>query len=165
MDTFTQQEVNQMIEATANQFRNMLIFQFYAGTRPSEMIALQWDDIDFEKKKIKIRNSHKTYKNRVIEMTPRVEVALRDQIKYSLELSKNVFIMKSKKPFSDTHSLEVQLGWKEFLVQCNLMYRKFQNTRSTFAQIHAMEGKDQRWIEQMLGHTSTLQFYTSSKCL
>lgn len=54
----TQEEVQQLFHATANDIRDNCILKvlYYSGLRKSELVALNTDDIDFEKKQVIVRN-------------------------------------------------------------------------------------------------------------
>ncbi len=41
-------DIKKIIEHSTGQFRNLVKFAFFSGMLPSEIIALEWNDIDFK---------------------------------------------------------------------------------------------------------------------
>ncbi len=178
IDPFNLNEVNTLIDNAIGQFKNIVTFQFFTATRPGEMIALQWEDVNFESKTIYIRRtrqgvvnpetgikelgSTKTGTNRKIDMLPIVEKALRLQYMETGLKGGFVFLTQHNKPYMDYDCLRKR-QWKDLLKRCHIHYRNFYQTRHTFASIFLSEGEDLAWISKvMLGHSSiqtTLKHY------
>ncbi len=95
VDPFNAEEQAAIIKAAAGSIKNQCIVFFWTGMRTSELIALEWTDIDWKRKKIKINKAH-TYaakndestktksSNREIDMPPHVEAALINQKLHTL---------------------------------------------------------------------------------
>ena len=80
---------------------------YATGIRPGEIIALQWDDIDFDRKIIKIykrrmkdkeRDTKTLASTREVDLLPLAENALKDQ-KQITENDGYIFVNSSKNPF------------------------------------------------------------------
>ena len=57
---FTKEEQAAILEATSGHVRNLFEFAFWTGMRPSEMTALQWGDVNWQKETILVQRA-KTY--------------------------------------------------------------------------------------------------------
>lgn len=178
VDPFTLDEVNTLIENAEGQFKNILIFQFFTGARPGEMIALKWEDINFNSKYIHIQRNRqalrnpktkryelgptKTEENRKSNMLPIVEKALREQYKKTGLKGGFVFLTITGEPYMRHDGLGKR-QWKSLLKRCLMDYKIFYQTRHSFASIFLSEGEDLAWISKvMLGHATiqtTLKYY------
>ena len=179
IDPFTLEEVKTLIKNATGQFKNLITYQFFTGTRPGEMIGLKWEDINFESKTIHIQRTRQPVTNpkteskelgppkggesRRVTMLPIVEEALREQFKLTgLKEIGFVFLTIHGKPYMDTDGLRKR-QWVNLLKRCLIDDRIFYQTRHTFASIFLSEGEDIAWISKvMLGHTkieTTLRYY------
>ena len=57
VDPFDMVEQQAILSELNGQAKNMVQFFFWTGLRPSELIALQWDDIDWNRKTISVNKS------------------------------------------------------------------------------------------------------------
>ena len=175
---FSLEEVDELIGNAEGFFRNIITFQFFTGARPGEMIALRWEDVNWNSKKIHIHRQRQNEKNpdtgrcelgptktgeaREIDMLPIVEKALKDQYKLTGLKDGFVFLSTEGEPYMDHEGL-AKRQWKA-LLKCSLMdHRNFYQTRHTFASIFLSEGEELAWVSKvMLGHASiqtTLKYY------
>lgn len=170
VDPFTYEDTKVIIGAAEGQFKNIVTLQFFTGMRIGEMCTLRWGDIDFNNKKIHIQRSNKdggdigstkNGKTRKVDMLPPVEKALREQFKLTGLKKQYIFLAKhggrytSYDTFSD--------NWKSLLIHTGYDYRRFYQTRHTFACIMLQKGEKLAWVSKiMLGHSqqsTTLRFY------
>jgi len=165
---FTFDEVKLILENSGS-LRGFLTIAFFTGMRLGELRGLKWEDVDFNRKKIHIKrtiyagieNTPKTGKDRIIDMLPIVEQALKEKyLDTGLEYS---YIFKNKKgnPYAWDVSI-IETWWKPILKRCGLMYRRMYETRHTFATMMLLGGEDILWVSQMLGHSNvstTMKFY------
>ena len=178
VEPFTLDEVMTLIDAAEGQFKNMITFQFFTGTRPGEMIALKWSDVNFHSDKINIKRTRqsvphpKTGKNelgptktgyeRTIDMLPIVKEALKRQYLLTGLKGGFVFLTIHGEPYMDCDGIRKR-QWKNLLKRCLIDDRTFYQTRHSFASIFLSEGEDLAWISKvMLGHTTistTLKYY------
>jgi integrase len=54
VDPFDQDEIKAILNEATGQARNLFQFAFFAGLRTSELIALEWDDIDWLKGMVRV---------------------------------------------------------------------------------------------------------------
>ena len=178
IDPFTLEEVFTLIENAEGQFKHILTFQFFSATRPGEMIALQWKDINFESNIIKIHTTRQSSKHpdtgkkelgptktgflRSVTMLPIVREALKEQYKLTGLKGGFVFLTMHGDPYMDTDGIRKR-QWANLLKRCLIDDRTFYQTRHSFASIFLSKGEDLAWISKvMLGHTqieTTLKYY------
>lgn len=149
-----------------------IYFAVYTGMRPSEILALNWSDIDFENKRIAVFksvldgeiNKTKTISStRYVDLLPNVETKLLEWKKICN--SKTIlFPNKYGKRFY-SHS-GVSITFKKRLKKYNIQYRYLYQLRHTFASRYISklsEGVNILWVSKMLGHKDvsiTLNTYT-----
>jgi integrase len=180
IDPFTLDEVRTLIDNATGFFRNIIIFQFFTGIRPGEMIALRWEDVNFNSDKITICRQRQDEKNpdsgecelgptktgttRRIDMLPIVKDALKEQYKLTGLKDGFVFLSTNGEPYMDHEGL-AKRQWKTLLKRCLMDYRNFYQTRHTFASIFLSEGEELAWVSNvMLGHKNigtTLKYYAT----
>lgn len=151
----------QTITANANGwFKNYLLIAFFTGLRIGEMIALKWDDIDFNNELIDIKRSTtkriistpKTASSiRTIDMLPVVKKALIEQSFLSKEKSEFVFINQYGNNFLDPMNL-TKRHWKPLLEKLKIEYRVLYQTRHTFASLMLQQNEEIGWVSEMMGH-------------
>ncbi len=170
VDPFTYEDTKVIIDAAEGQFKNIVMLQFFTGMRIGEMCTLRWGDIDFNNKTIHVQRSNKDSgdigstkngKTRKVDMLPPVEKALREQFKLTGLQKQFIFLAKhggrytSYDTFSD--------NWKSLLIRTGYDYRRFYQTRHTFACIMLQKNEKLSWVSKiMLGHSeqsTTLRFY------
>lgn len=168
---FSLEEIKKIIAGADGWFKNYLTLAFFSGSRIGEMLALQWDDIDFENNTIRINKSircgvvskPKTKASiRVIDMLPIVKDALLKQYKLTRDMS-NVFVSNKKRGFKYSQSI-LDRHWYTLLKKLNIPKRTLYQTRHTFASIMISKGEDPVWVGcKMMGHENisiTLSVYT-----
>jgi len=149
--------------------KNFIRFMYATGARPGEIIALQWDDVDFERKIIKIYKTRMRDKEgdtktlastREVDLLPQAEEALNDQKLITGEEG-YIFVNSSKNPFY-SHDI-IGVNFQKLLTKCGVQARVLYNLRHTFASQLISKGADIVWVSKMLGHKDvsiTLKVYT-----
>lgn len=150
-------EVQSMFDATTNmKHRLVLLFLYYSGVRLNELIHLRWQDIDFERKTIRITNG-KGDKQRAVFLHDKLIEALKF---YGVKKEKEVFESNREKRYSDE---SIQLIVKNAAKRAGIIKKVTPHTlRHSFA-THLLEaGADIRYIQKLLGHANlqTTQVYT-----
>ena len=168
INPFTTDEMNLILENTTGYLKNFILLMRYTGIRPGEIIALEWDDIDFERRVIKItktRNKRKESEPKTVSSTREVDMLslVKEALEAQLELTKGkekVFMSMFHKPFY-SHDIIAKL-FKELLVKLKIPTRPLYNLRHTFASQAITKGVNILWTSRMLGHKDvsiTLQVY------
>jgi integrase len=140
---------------------------FGTGARTSELIALQWRHVDFQRKLVLVRQGFvngrlTTLKtegaSRDIDKLPSVEDALRQQLEETKGQGRYVFSNVDGGPLHrDNMRNRV---WNEAIKRAELRYRNPSQTRHTFASLMLEQGKNPAWVARTLGHTRMNMLYT-----
>lgn len=161
IDPFTLDEVKKILTAMNGQVRHFYQFAFATGLRTSELIALEWDDIDQERNIVRVRRAFVEKQNKVTK-TPsgKREVALSSQAlsalaaqkSYSLGMTEQIFQNpKTKRPWASDAQLR-KTAWTPALKKADVKYRYPYQTRHTFASVALSAGEPEMWIASQLGH-------------
>lgn len=166
---FTLEEVAIILDSANEFMRAFLNVAFFTGMRTGELMALRWEDIDFNRNKIIIRRSisdgihsnTKTGKVRLIDMLEPVRNALKKY--YSKNGLRREYIFTSRKGTPYTKSSAItETYWRPLLKRCAMAYRVLYSTRHTFATIMLKNGEDLLWVSKTLGHANiatTMKYY------
>jgi len=155
---FSEEEMELLIEKSSGQFKNILMFDFFAGLRVSELIALRWNDIDFENDTIRIdsrirkgvEDVPKSKKTRVIDMLPQAKKALKKQ--WLLTGMKNDFVFLSArgKPYNRGYAINKQL--KKLCIECGIEPTTSHTIRKSCNTLLKQYGLPLDWILDQMGH-------------
>jgi len=150
-------EVQKLFEVTTNiKHKVVLGLLYYAGLRLSEVRNLRWQDIDFEREIIHIKQT-KGENERVVFLHRRLKEILMD---YGIRKSGLVLISERGKRYNER---TIQQIVKNMARKAGIKKKVTPHTlRHSFA-THLLEaGADIRYIQQLLGHKSlrTTQIYT-----
>lgn len=172
---FTETELTKIIENANGYMKNFIQFMLATGMRPGEIVALKWNDINFERKKIDVERtrirsekpketedgSTKTdSSDRGIDMLTLAEDALIKQKELTGKYE-YIFLNQSKRPFY-THDV-IGVNFDKILRKSGVKDRPLYNLRHTFASQLISKGVDITWVSKMLGHKDvaiTLKIYT-----
>ncbi len=157
IDPFSLNEIKAILNSTLDlRLKAFLTMAFLTGMRTGEQLALTWEDIDFNEKKIVINKSLNelgqitTPKNkpsiREIDLLEPVEKILKELQASEPEGKKFVFIGMPKR------STMFQRAFRALLKALNLKDRKLYTTRHTFASLMLSQGEEAMWVSKTLGH-------------
>ena len=164
-DPLTAEEVEDVLEYMRKydpQIRNLFEFSCFTGMRPSEVIALQWEDIDQIRGLARVCRANtfgkihetKTFMVRDVELMNRAKDALGRQKEHTL--LKNSFIFENpvtKEPYAEERPLR-RAYWNPTLKALGLRQRRFYQTRHTYATLNLMAGANPMWVAKQLGHAN-----------
>lgn len=172
-DPFSRDEQAAILAACEGQGRNLIQFLFWSGVRTSEVVALEWRDIDWVGQTVTISRAMtqaadeaeetKTRAgNRKIKLLPPALEALRDQKQHTFLLRKSVFHNpRTGEPWGGDQPIRKTL-WAHALERAGVRYRNPYQTRHTFASMMISSGENIRWLSHHLGHSdmlTTLRIY------
>lgn len=168
IEPFLLNEIYELINKADGYLRNFIAIMTFTGARPGELIALEWNDIDFENQiininKTTIRGSDGLPKTKAsvrrIEMLDIVKDYLMNQYALTGKIDKKVFLNSSNNVFY-SHDI-IGKRFKDLLDKDDKRY--LYQLRHTFASLMINEGEDIVWVSQMMGHENidiTLKTYT-----
>lgn len=171
LDPFSLEDVYKLIEAADGQFKSIITVLFFTGMRTGEMVTLRWSDIDWNNDTIHVQRGNnssneigttKTGTSRKLTMLSIVKQALKEQYKLTGLKDGFIFLAQDGGRYK-TYDTFRKYHWKNLLLRTGYAYRKFYQTRHTFASIMLSEGEDIIWVSKvMLGHSevaTTYKFY------
>lgn len=189
VDPFTVEEANQIIEylylnkTWATSIMGAYFeFAFYTGMRPSEIMALRWDEVDLVKKtahvcrivaNTEIKERTKTNKARYVLLNDRALHALAfarqyidKRISHQRELKEFPYCFPPSKNTAFTKKTSIlHQGWREMLEALGYRYRPPYNARHTYATMCLMAGMQPAFIAGQLGHSVQMLLSTYTKWL
>ncbi|MDD5759092.1 MAG: DUF3596 domain-containing protein [Desulfobulbaceae bacterium] len=161
VEPFSLDEVSTIINEVRDDFRNYYTVRFFTGMRTGEIDGLQWQHVDFERRKINIRQAlaggELIYtKNdgsfREIDMSMPVFEALQEQ-KAATSMYQFVFCTRGGTPLN--HNNVTNRVWLPLLRNLGLRRRRPYQTRHTAATLWLGAGENPEWIARQMGHTTT----------
>ena len=162
VNPFTEAEKNTIIETAEGQIRNLIQFNFWTGLRTSELIALKWEDINFNDgiihiKRAKVENEIKTTKTkagiRKIIMLPSAKEALLNQLQFTKDEEFIFNNPNTDKPWHSSNKLAE--AWKKVIERSGVEYRNSYQMRHTYASTLLSNGENIFWLATQLGHENT----------
>ena len=151
---------------------NYVEFAFFAGARPSELIALRWSDVDLNKGTIRIdkarvmghdKDTTKTAVVRDVELCPRAIAVLNRQRALTGLKGEHVFGHDTGESYHD-----LQAPWKRWVFahkKLSIRYRPPYQVRHTSVTWNLMIGKNLLWIAQNHGHSPAVMLKVYAKWL
>ncbi|MDP3704961.1 MAG: tyrosine-type recombinase/integrase [Legionellaceae bacterium] len=165
VDPFDRNEIKAILEATHHeQIKNLFQFAFFTGLRTSELITLEWEDVDLTngiihvcravvKKQIK---GTKTFAgNRTVMLLPPAIAAINAQKKFTFKNEKRVFHNpRTNQPWETDHKIR-RTAWIHTMKKARVRYRNPYQTRHTYASMMLSGGENIMWVASQMGHVDT----------
>lgn len=164
-DPFTPEELASLLEAALKrdeQLANMLDLWWITGLRPSELIALQWQDIDWTSRRIHIRRANvdnqethgKSMHERFVDVKPRGMAALTRQKAHTFSDGQEIFLGATGKPMGDCQMLNKRVH--RLFNAAGVRARKPYQFRHTFASMMLSSGERPFYVARQMGHGSLM---------
>lgn len=151
IEFLTKQEVEALLRALTPAFRPMIYTYLKTGLRRNELVFLEWNDINFEKKLIRVINKQahptKSYRERHIPMDDKLTSLL-----LSLPRAKNnpyVFTTQQNTQRKNNLVAKLKKAAKRAGIQKNVTVHSL---RHSFASNLVMAGVDLATVKELLGH-------------
>ncbi|WP_413061352.1 tyrosine-type recombinase/integrase [Sphingomonas carotinifaciens] len=172
-DPFDRDDMEQIIDFMCRRYDpqiwNWYEFAFGTGMRPSEQIALQWRDVDWKRRTVRVQRARvrhvekgtKTSSIRDVDMTDRMMDVLQRQKLYSFMRGAEspIFI----NPVTNTPWPDVQdqrkLYFHPALRALGIRSRDAYQTRHTYATTALMAGVNPAYIARQLGHKNPTMLF------
>lgn len=164
VDPFDRKEIEAILDCAEGQVKNLFQFAFFTGLRTSELIALEWGDIDWVHGQVRVSRAEvygrvKTTKTaagerNVLLLPPALE-ALKAQKVHTFMEGKRVFHypltnVSWDSPFQIRHQ-----AWLPVLRRAGVRYRNPYQTRHTYASMLLSKGENIMWVARQMGHANT----------
>lgn len=174
-DPFTPDEMEEILdhlrEHAPEQVWNWYMFAFGTGVRPSEQIALQWGDIDWNHRTIRVRRARvrgevkgtKTAVERDVDLSDGMIAVLERQKRFSERNGPDTPIFLnpvSGRPWPDVQD-QRKLYFHPALETLGIRRRDAKQTRHTFATVALMGGVNSAYISRQLGHVDPRTVFRS----
>ncbi|GHD60302.1 tyrosine-type recombinase/integrase [Jeongeupia chitinilytica] len=144
--------------------RNLVQFAFWTGLRTSELIALEWKDIDWIRSVVminKAKTAHakepETPKTRAgareVKLLPMALQALEAQKVHTLEHPSGLIWLNpySNQPWKGPNGIRKSI-WLPALERAGVRYRRPYQTRHTYASMMLSAGEAPMWVAAQMGH-------------
>ncbi len=164
VDPFDQNEIRKILDTSIGQIRNLFQFAFFTGLRTSELIALEWGDIDWLNGHVRVSRAvvekqEKSTKTRAgvrnVLLLPPAQIALRDQKPLTFLHGGRVFFNPRTDMPWETDAQIRKTAWTHILKKAGIRYRNPYQTRHTYASMLLSAGENPWWIAEQMGHETT----------
>jgi integrase len=163
IDPFSPEEQKRILDVLDGQGKNFVQFSFWSGLRTSELVALNWDDIDLVKGVCKVyraltQNSSEpeTTKTpsgiREVKILPPALEALNRQREHTFLNGKEVFQNpRTHGRWTGDQPIRKTL-WQPAIRLSGVRYRRPYQTRHTYASMMLSAGEHPMWVASQMGH-------------
>ncbi|QPI52885.1 site-specific integrase [Massilia antarctica] len=161
VDPFDELEVRAILAAATGEARNLFQFAFWAGLRTSELIGLEWGDIDWIHGQVRVQRAvvAKTEKGtkteagkRDVLMLPLARAALQAQKEHTFLIGGRVFHNPRTCTPWETDAQIRKTCWTAILKKAGVRYRNPYQTRHTYASRMLSAGENPWWVAKQMGH-------------
>lgn len=163
-DPFNKTEIQAILATAQGQARHLFQFAFYSGLRSSELIALQWKDIDWDKGQVHVQRAVVVKKekctktlagDRFVLLLPPALEALKSQMAYTFKAGERVFHNPRTGQGWETDGQIRKTCWTPILKRAGVRYRNPYQTRHTYASMLLSAGENMLWVAKQMGHRDT----------
>ncbi|MHB1729631.1 MAG: tyrosine-type recombinase/integrase [Leptospirillum sp.] len=161
-EPFTPDEIVRILDAADPISRNLFQFAFWSGLRTSELIGLEWGDVDFEKGFVSVRRA--VLRGHVKETKTQAghrDIILLNPAREALEQQKEHTFLQGPKGRVFCHPLtrkpfymdqEIYRFWESTLRKAGVPFRNPYQTRHTYASLLLSAGENPMFVAQQMGH-------------
>lgn len=163
IDPFDRDEQAAILAALDGQGRNLVQFAFWTGMRTSELVALDWGDIDLLRGVVRVaraQTQHSVAPEAPKTDSGRREIKLLAPAAEALSAQKAHTYLKGEEVFQNPQTLQRWDGdqpirrtlWTWALKKAQIRYRYPYQTRHTYASMMLSSGEHPMWVAQQMGH-------------
>jgi integrase len=150
----------------------MFLTAALTGLRQSELLGLEWRDIDFAAERVRVRRSYvrghwgrpkSRYSSRSVPMAPQVAVALRRHLDRSQHRDREHLVFGHPRTGKVLSASAIDRRFKKALRAAKVREVRFEDLRHTFGTRLAANGVPPRDIQEWMGHEDirTTQIYAA----
>lgn len=165
VDPFSPEEQRAILAALAGQARHLVQFALWTGLRTSELVALDWGDVDWIRGEVMITRAMTQASKGVAEIPKtaagRRAVKLLGPAMAALKAQKEYTFLAGNEVFQNPRTLERWTGdgpirktmWAHAVKKAGVRYRRPYQTRHTYASMMLSAGEHPMWVAQQMGHS------------
>jgi integrase len=163
-DPFSADEINAILAACEGQERNIWLFAFTTGMRPSEIVALRWSSVDWVHGTVQVQRSRvrKITRDDTKTEAGKRTIDLRNGAYQALVAQKQFTALQDAEVF---HDPRYNKGWTDYeplgrrwdraLRLAGVRHRNQYQTRHTFASTLLSTGENPLYVAKQMGHRDT----------
>jgi len=138
------EEVKKLLDVCHGYLRSIVITALNTGMRKGEILALRWQDVDLENRKVTVRNA----KNNEARVIPINQTLYQELSNLSGQSDgEYVFTNGDDRPIGD-----IKKGFSAALKRARISDFHFHDLRHTFGSHLVMQGIDLKTVQQLMGH-------------
>lgn len=165
VDPFTPEEQRAILAAASGQARNFIQFALWTGMRTSEMVALDWGDVDWLRGEVRVTRAMTQAAKRQAEVTKTTSgkrsIKLLGPALEAIKAQKEHTFLAGMEVFQNPRTLERWTGdqpirktmWAHAVKKAGVRYRRPYQTRHTYASMMLSAGEHPMWVAQQMGHS------------
>lgn len=168
INPFSIEEQIAIIHACNKQDAPFFQFCFWTGMSASELIALEWDDIDLDKEVVRVYKGEtehadepeapKTeFRVREIQLLKHAKEAVEQQQGFKFDTERVWVNYRHGRVWKDNK--EIRDVWRYALRRADVPYRKPYQTRHTYASMMLSAGENPMWVANQMGHSDVNMIY------
>lgn len=165
VDPFSPEEQRAILAALDGQARNLVQFALWTGMRTSELVALDWGDIDWLKGEVYVTRAMTQAAAGEAEVTKTLSgkrrIKLLAPAMEALVAQKAHTFLAGNEVFQNPRTLERWKGdqpirktlWAKAVRESGVRYRRPYQTRHTYASMMLSAGEHPMWVAGQMGHS------------
>ena len=146
----TEEEEEKLMENCSDYLKSIITVALNTGMRKAEILNLQWKQIDFKARRIKVEKT----KSGKVRFIPINDVLFYELNRLKGENSQSPFVFIN--PRTERPYLDMKTGFKGALRRAGIEGLRFHDLRHTFASRLVEKGIDIETVRDLLGHHSIL---------
>ena len=165
VDPFSPEEQRAILAAVDGQARNFVQFALWSGMRTSELVALDWGDIDWLKGEVYVTRAMTQAAAGEAEVTKTLSgkrrIKLLAPAMEALVAQKSHTFLAGNEVFQNPRTLDRWTGdqpirktmWAHAVKKAGIRYRRPYQTRHTYASMMLSAGEHPMWVAGQMGHS------------
>ncbi|ELL1153984.1 site-specific integrase [Pseudomonas aeruginosa] len=165
VDPFSPEEQRAILAALDGQARNLVQFALWTGMRTSELVALDWGDIDWLKGEVYVTRAMTQAAAGEAEVTKTLSgkrrIKLLAPAMEALTAQKAHTFLAGNEVFQNPRTMERWKGdqpirktmWAHAVKKAGVRYRRPYQTRHTYASMMLSAGEHPMWVAGQMGHS------------